>query len=120
VVGLDGRGGAGSYASVGQWLAAYERAAELPRPAKAEPPAAHRPSPKARKLGYREQQEFDGMEAAILAAEAELASCQAAVERAATAGHAVLADACRAMEEAQSTVERLYARWAELEGKRGP
>ena len=59
------------------------------------------------------------MEAAILAAEEELAARQAAVEQAATAGHAALADACRAMEEAQRAVERLYARWAELEAKRG-
>ena len=58
------------------------------------------------------------MEPAILAAEAELASRQAAVEKSATSGHEVLADACRAMEEAQRAVERLYARWAELEEKR--
>jgi ATP-binding cassette subfamily F protein uup len=118
VIGLDGRGGAASYASVGQWLAAYERATEPPKP-KADPPPP-RPGPKGKKLNYKEQQEFDGMEAAILAAEEELASRQAAVEQSATAGHAVLADACRAMEEAQRSVERLYARWAELEAKRGP
>ena len=41
------------------------------------------------------------------------------MERAATAGHAALADACRALEEAQQAVERLYARWQELEAKRG-
>ena len=118
VIGLDGRGGAASYASVGQWLAAYERATEPPKPAKADAPAP-RPSPKAKKLSYKEQQEFDGMEAAILAAEEELSARQAAVEQSATAGHTVLADACRAMEDAQRAVERLYARWAELEAKRG-
>ena len=36
VIGLDGRGGAATYASVGQWLAAYERATEPPKPAKAD------------------------------------------------------------------------------------
>ena len=118
VVGLDGRGGAARYAGVGQWLAAHERATEPPKPAKAEP-AATRPAPKTKKLGYKEQQEFDGMEAAILAAEEELAARQAAVEQSAAAGHTVLAAACRAMEEARRAVERLYARWAELEGKRG-
>ena len=60
------------------------------------------------------------MEAAILAAEAELLTHQAAVEASATAGHTVLAEACRAMEASQKTVERLYARWAELEEKRRP
>src|SRR5262249_54878399 len=74
VIGLDGRGGAALYGSVGQWLAAYERAAaEETRPAaKPAAPAAPRPAPagKARKLSYREQQEWEGMEAAITAAEA--------------------------------------------------
>jgi ABC transport system ATP-binding/permease protein len=119
VIGLDGGGGAANYASVGQWLAAYERVTEPPKPARVEPAAA-RPTPKARKLSYKEQQEWDGMELAILAAEDELAARQAAVEQAAPAGHAALADACRAMEEAQRAVERLYARWVELEAKRGP
>ena len=39
---------------------------------------------------------------------------QAEVEQASTAGHAALADACRAMEAAQHEVERLYHRWEEL------
>ena len=85
VIGLDGRGGVGMYASVGQWLTAYERATEPPKPAKADRPPS-RPSPKAKKLSYKEQQEYDGMEAAILAAEQEHAAGQAAVEQSATAG----------------------------------
>jgi ATP-binding cassette subfamily F protein uup len=119
VIGLDGRGGAASYASVSQWLAAYEKATEPPKPAKAEP-IAPQASAKPRKLSYKEQLEWEGMEAAILAAEADLVTHQAAVEESATAGHAVLAEACRAMEASQKTVERLYARWAELEEKRRP
>jgi ATP-binding cassette subfamily F protein uup len=117
VIGLDGRGGAGRYGSVAQWLAAYERAAEPPAKAAPAPP---RPAPtRPRKLSSREQQEYDQMEAAILTAEATVAGRQADVERAATAGHVALADACRALEEAQHAVERLYARWQELESKRG-
>ena len=122
VVGLDGRGGAALYGSVGQWLSAYERltAAEA-RPsskpaAPAAPPSAAAPKP--RKLSYREQQEWDGMEAAINAAEQGVADRQAEVERAATAGHAALAEACRTLEEAQRTVEQLYERWQELEDRR--
>src|SRR5206468_3575180 len=110
IVGLDGRGGAAVYGSVRQWLAAYERAtAEADKPA-AKPAPSARPAPvgKPRKLSYREQQELDGMEAAILAAEETAAACHAQVESAATAGHAALADACRALEEAQGAVERLY------------
>jgi ATP-binding cassette subfamily F protein uup len=121
VVGLDGRGGAAVYASVGQWLTAYEgQAAErAPRPVeKAAPRPAPPPGPKPRKLTYREQQEWEGMEAAILAAEEAVSERQAAVERA-SADHVALSEACRAFEEAQRAVEKLYARWQELEARRG-
>ena len=119
VVGLDGRGGAALYGSVGQWLTAYERAeaeavkAAAPPPVRRAAPAA----PKPRKLSWNEQQELGRMEADILAAEEAVAAGQAEVERAATAGHVALADACRALEEAQHAVERLYARWQELEAR---
>jgi ATP-binding cassette subfamily F protein uup len=122
VVGLDDKGGAGLYASVGQWLTAYERAnaenakAATRSPAAAPPRAA--PTPKQKKLGYREQQELDGMEAAILVAEEAVSRSQAEVERSATAGHLALSQACKALEDAQHNVERLYARWQELEARR--
>ena len=121
VVGLDGAGGAAIYASVDQWLNAYERAQETksePRVTRGAgcPPAR---AAKPRKLSYKEQQEWDQMEATILAAEQVVAEREAVVERASNAGHVALTDACRALEEAQRAVERLYARWEELEGKRG-
>jgi ATP-binding cassette subfamily F protein uup len=122
VVGLDGRGGAALYGSVGQWLSAYERATaeESMLPGKPSAPAAPRPVPaaKPRKLSYREQQEWEEMEATITAAEQAVADRQAEVERAVAAGHAILSEACRALEEAQRAVERLYGRWQELEAKR--
>jgi ATP-binding cassette subfamily F protein uup len=113
------------YASVEQWLSAYQRAtAEVARPAK---PATRAAAPRAapaearpRKLSYREQQELAQMEATILAAEQTLAERQAEVERAASAGHVALADACRALEAAQQAVEGLYARWQELEARNLP
>ncbi len=122
VIGLDGRGGAERYGSVDQWLAAHERAvaalAEAARPAAApvlRPPPA---TQKARKLSYRENQELEGMEAAIIAAEQLVADCQLRLEQAATAGHIVLGRACQELEKAQRAVETLYARWQELEAKR--
>jgi ATP-binding cassette subfamily F protein uup len=121
VVGLDGRGGAALYGSVNQWLTAYERI--ITEPVKSAVTAAPQPGPapsKPRKLSYREQQEWEQMETAILTAEQAVASRQEEVERAANAGHATLADACRALEEAQRVVEQLYARWQELEAKRSP
>jgi ATP-binding cassette subfamily F protein uup len=121
VVGLDGRGGFAIYGSVGQWLADCEPPAEN-RGARGDetrraPRAA--PVPPKKKLSFREQQEWDGMEAAITVAEETVLARQAAVERAATAGHAALAGACRELAQAQHDVERLYARWQELEAKRG-
>jgi ATP-binding cassette subfamily F protein uup len=120
-VGLDGNGNAAIFGSVDQWLAAHE-AGEKARNAQKEPAKVveKKPAPaKARKLSFREQQEWDQMEPAVLAAEQRVAECEAVVERNATAGHQSLSEACKALEEAQQAVERLYARWQELEAKRG-
>ena len=123
VVGLDGLGSAAVYGNINQWLAAYERTIAMPKAPAAQGPQpevrAAPAAPKPRKLSYREQQEWEQMEAAILAAEKTLAERHAEVERAAGAGHVALADACRGLEDAQRVVERLYARWQELEAKRG-
>ncbi len=124
VVGLDGKGKAAVYGSVDQWLAALERdEAERKQAASKEKPKAEsavaKKAMKPKKLSFREQQEWDGMELAILTAEQAVADRAAAVDKAATAGHVALTDACHALEEAQHAVERLYARWEELEAKRG-
>ncbi len=120
VVGLDGRGGAALYGSLDQWLTAYSLGQTEIRTAKSAIDSPSRPvppTPKPRKLSYREQQELQQMESAILTAEEAVVQRQSEVERAATAGHAALADACLKLEEAQRVVERLYARWQELEAK---
>jgi ATP-binding cassette subfamily F protein uup len=122
-VGLDGKGGASTYGSVDQWLDALERAETTVQAAKpvakpARQPAAP-PQPKPRKLSSREQQELAGMEEAIVAAEQAVADREAAVEAAAAAGHVALTAACHELEEARQAVERLYARWQELETRRG-
>jgi ATP-binding cassette subfamily F protein uup len=124
VVGLDGRGGAALYGSLWQWLAASAQVstkATKPsaKPAKPAPPRSA-PAAKPRKLSRLEQQEWESMEAAILAAEAVVVNRQMEVEQAAIAGHAALAEACRTLEEAQRVVEMLYGRWQELDAKRGP
>jgi len=123
VVGLDGRGGAAVYGSVNQWLAAYERSEferKAPKDNAKDTASKKSVSVKPRKLSFREQQEWDQMESSILAAEQAVAECEAAVERSATACHVALTDACKALEEAQRTVERLYGRWEDLEAKRTP
>lgn len=120
VIGLDGKGGAGAYGNLGQWLAAFERVTAAP--VKPSTPSVVRPAiatAKPRKLSYREQQELEQMEAAILVAEEAVSARHEEVERAATAGHVVLSQACEALEAAQRRVEQLYQRWQELEAKRG-
>lgn len=119
VIGLDGKGGAAPYGSVGQWLTAYERDVK-----KAEEPVkkaekASAPPPKTKKLSFKEQQEWDGMEAAILVAEQAVEARQTEVEAASTAGHVKLNAACQALDEARAKVETLFARWEELAAKRG-
>ena len=124
VVGLDGLGGAAVYGSVSQWLTAYDKR-DLPAlsasegiPERRAEPANKKSASKPRKLSYREQQEWEQMEAAIGVAEAAVADRESEVERAAT-NHVALTSACKALEDAQHAVERLYARWQELEAKRG-
>jgi ATP-binding cassette subfamily F protein uup len=118
-IGLDGRGGAARYSSVDQWLAAYSETGRELGAKIEEKKAPARAASKPRKFSFKEQQEWDSMEAAVLAAEEAVATCQAEVERAAAAGHVALASACVALEESRSAVERLYARWQELEARRG-
>jgi ATP-binding cassette subfamily F protein uup len=124
VVGLDGHGEAALFGSVEQWLTALEakqEAREAQRAEASRPTVAPRApqSSRPRKLSYREQQELEQMESAILAAEQAVTDCEAEVERAATAGHVALTNACKALEDAQQAVERLYERWQELEARRG-
>ncbi|MFN8643536.1 MAG: ABC-F family ATP-binding cassette domain-containing protein [Candidatus Binatia bacterium] len=116
VLGFDGAGGTAAFADYRQWEAARrERRAAPPKPRSA---AAPKPAA-AKRLGYLEQREWDGMEAAILDAEAALAASQAAAHDPAVATRAdELAARWQAVHEAQAAVDRLYARWAELDAKR--
>jgi ATP-binding cassette subfamily F protein uup len=121
ILALDGRGGALPYADYDQWEAA-QRGRETTAGAAAKPrPASERqaaPASGARKLGYLEQREWDGMESRILEAETRLESCrEAAADPAVAADHKALGERLAALEEAQAEVDDLYARWAELEAK---
>ena len=118
VIGLDGRGGAASYGSVNQWLTSYERTnAEFLKPV-ATVTKVVAPTGKTKKLSYNEQKELEQIEAKIHTSEAEVTTHHANVEAAATKGHAALTAACQALEVAQKVVEKMYARWEELEAKR--
>jgi ATP-binding cassette subfamily F protein uup len=119
VLALDGRGHAEYFADYRQWEGRRAARAAPTKPAPPKPP----PSPKAKPskgLSYREKLEWEQMEAKILAAEEALGAARQAVEDPAVAtDSAALHARCVTLEEAQREVERLYARWAELEEKRG-
>ena len=117
VLALDGRGGATYFADYTQWEAARTTAPAPSKPA-APKPASAKPAKDPKRLTYKEKQEWERMEEAILEAEDRLASAQSAVEDPAVATDPkALQERCEALETARQEVERLYARWAELEAK---
>ena len=124
ILALDGRGNLTPFADCAQWEEAQGREYVPPptataaavvaatRPSQA--PAA--PAVKAKKLSYKDQREWDQMEAKILEAEQALEAAQAKVaEPAIASDYQALIDANAALTKAQAEVDRLYARWAELE-----
>jgi ATP-binding cassette subfamily F protein uup len=121
VLALDGRGGAQHFADYAQWETAAD-AAPAPADSAPRPAAAPRSArggeipPGVRRLSYRERQEWEGIEAAIAAAEEALAAADVAANDPAIASDAeALHRAVIALDGARSEVDRLYARWAELE-----
>ena len=115
VLALNGKGGAEYFADYSQALDAQKTKTAAPPP-----PTANRqpPTGKAKRLGYLEQRELDAMEATILAAEERLAAAQQAADDPAIAADAnALQQRYTELSAAQAEVDRLYARWAELEAK---
>jgi ATP-binding cassette subfamily F protein uup len=116
ILALDGAGGTATFADYAQWEAARRATAPAARPTPGRVPARERA--RAKRLGYREQRELDGMEETILNAEAAVATCRRAADDPAIASDpTVLQQRYAALEAAQAEVDRLYARWAELEAK---
>jgi ATP-binding cassette subfamily F protein uup len=119
---LDGTGNAEWFADFAQWEAAQERGASGssgPVPTR----AASNNGPKAKQarkgLSHSEQKEWDKIEGLIVKAEAAVTACQTATEDPAVTSDATALQArYTALAEAQTNVERLYARWTELEEKR--
>jgi ATP-binding cassette subfamily F protein uup len=118
---LDGQGGATFYADYAQWELGQREAQEgsLPTPGRERPRSATNvPASRARKLGYLEQREWDEMEGRILEAETLLVACQeAAADPAVATDHEAVQLRLAELAAAQAAVDRLYARWAELEAK---
>jgi len=126
ILALDSRGGCVAFADYDQWEEARRQPAP-PSPSRPGPPAP-RPvaagaaaSAKPRKLGYREQREWDAMEGRILEAEERLRACREALgDPAVVSDHVEVKARLDAQTDAQAEVDRLYARWAELEARVKP
>jgi ABC transport system ATP-binding/permease protein len=125
VLGLDGLGGAERFGDYSQWDV-WQRAQQA-KGTRSSPAVAPRPpslpdgtrlAAVRKKLSYLEAREFAAMEGKIAEAERNLSVLRATLE-----DPAVMSDAprlqvtCAQIEEAHQRVEKLYARWVELEQK---
>ncbi len=128
VLGLDGKGGAETFADYGQWeqwrgvkveesiVPGQAGTAVTPASAAASVPAAG----VKKKLSYLEAREYAGIEAAVDAAEERLQAAREKIEEPEVAVDAVKLTAELAeMDAAQEAADKLYARWAELTEKAG-
>ena len=125
VLGFDGRGGTGRFANYLQWEG--WQSAQGPQAIIDATVAIQRrhgtvdnrqPAVVKKKLSYIEAREFAAIEVKIATAEQELRAKRSALE-----DPLILSDAprlqsiCAELEEIENNVDKLYARWAELEQK---
>jgi ATP-binding cassette subfamily F protein uup len=119
------------YADMSQWQTAWKERQKRENQKSASPtastPASTTSTPassahssagsaKKRKLSFKEQREFDSMESVILEKEERLAKLQADSSLSENVANAVrLTEMMKEMADLQSEIDRLYARWSELE-----
>jgi ABC transport system ATP-binding/permease protein len=122
IVALNGEGGAETFADYGQWEQARRaRSSERSPAAPVAPREGEEERRRPKRRGYLEQREWDGMETAILEAEAVVDACRRGAEDPAIASDAAALRARYAeLDAARAEVDRLYARWAELEANGDP
>ncbi len=108
----EGRGALTELAGLDQWEAwMAERKAAVPGR-----PSAAKPSARRRRIGFNEQRELEGIGERILTAEEARDALRQESEHPAHASDAAkLVAVLAALEEKQAEIDRLYARWAELE-----
>jgi ATP-binding cassette subfamily F protein uup len=124
VLGLDGRGGAASFADYAQWESWLAESMTTLKVRDRSRPIVPRSSESSlrtkRKLSYLEAREYAGIEQRIADAEQLLRSKQTELEDPAIASNGPRLVTIHAeMEAAQRNLDELYARWAELEEKSG-
>jgi len=107
------------FANLAQWEA-WQHLSTRSAPVASEPKPATadvRPVPKAKtKLSHKDQRELDGMEANIQKLEKKLAELSADSQKPEVVANAKrLTEITREMAATQAEIDRLFARWAELE-----
>jgi ATP-binding cassette subfamily F protein uup len=115
VLGLDGMGGAQLYADYWQWEAGQSAKPVAPQKPQAPPT---RSAPLKKKLSYLEAREWEQMEPRILEAEQSLDLIRAEMQSPEVVSDGPRLQSCyERLQAAERSVEVLYERWAELEGK---
>lgn len=106
------------FASLEQWEEWHAARPEvIETPAQATASSTQAPAPKKRKLSFKEQRELDSMGLAIERAESRVRELERESTRPELAANSIkLAEIGREMAALQAELERLFARWAELEG----
>jgi len=126
VLGLNGKGGADTFADYAQWEAWQAQgsksdaltAAQISKTPAIFTPAT--PTTTKKKLSYLEAREYATIEQRVEEAEQLVQAKRAELEDPVNAMDAPrLVSAQAALEEAQETLDALYARWADLEKKNG-
>lgn len=116
---LDGKGGVDFFSDYAQWEFAEREKNRAQESKKNKSVSGLHSASKSKKLSFKDQYEYDQMEARILKAEEELSACQIAMTRPDVVSDAVqLQEVCVRLKTAQDNLEQLYVRWAELETKR--
>ncbi len=120
VLGLDGHGGAETFADYSQWETWQAEPRTAATTNRATALAEEAPVQTRKKLSYLEAREYAAIEQRIAEAELMLRDRQTELENPAIASDGPRLVAAHAeLEAAQTNLETLYARWSELEEKAG-
>jgi len=122
LIGLHGDGRWGTYSSVAQWLEVSSSEEKVTAKAEADRQVTATAKPKSgspkRGLTFHEKKEFAAMEERIFAAEETVETLQTELNAPDVAGdHEKLHATFEAHREAKAELDRLFARWEELERK---
>jgi ATP-binding cassette subfamily F protein uup len=119
VLGLDGQGGAGQFADYSQWELWQAERNQPKEKLSTATSITDAPAPRVKKkLSYLEAREYGMLEQRITEAEQVVREKRSTLETPSVlADGRLLQSAFEELQDAQSAVDELYARWAELEEK---